>query len=308
MSTPKELIKGLRANEIDIQTALQKFENPATHVKDISFRDMQVHPFSCGFPTLDEHAILKSNKPELITVGARPGTGKSQFLLQVGWNVSLQANVVVFSLEMDKESMKARLVASQFNIPLKKIQRGEVDRTTIASAQKGVEQRGLFIIDDCPPTIEDIKRVALTIHRSTPIGLLIIDYIQLVRTATRATRHEELGIITGELKQLGKLLKCPVMTASQLNRQSESRGMATDRDGNAKGSFRPTLSDLRDSGSIEQDSDIVIFLSREFLFTGNRQHEIDVDVAKNKNGSLGRYTFKWYGSITNIVDPSMEAL
>lgn len=308
MLKPQEMIDALRNGDLDVDSAITKIDNPAVHIKDISFKDMEVHPLSSGFPTLDEHAILKKNRSELITVGARPGTGKSQFLLQVGWNVSKTSNVVVVSLEMDKESMKARLVASQFGVPLKKLQRGEVDKEAVKRAQAEFSKRNLYILDDCSPNIEEIKKTLLTMHKKTPIGLVIIDYIQLVRSSVRATRHEEIGIITGEFKQIGKALNCPVMTASQLNRQSESRGMQQDREGNRTGSFSPSLGDLRDSGNIEQDSDIVIFLSREFIFTGNRQNEIDVDVAKNKNGSPGKYVFKWYGSITNIVDPRSEEI
>lgn len=308
MAQPEDIIKALREGKIDPERAIRDFENPAVHIRDIAFDDMVVTPLACGFPTLDEHAILKSNRSELITVGARPGTGKSQFLLQVAQYVSQTVPVLVFSLEMDKESIKARIIASKYNIPLKKIQRGEVDKETVVRARKELDKHQLYVIDDAPPTIEDIKRITLTMNRNMPIGLVVVDYIQLVRTEMRANRHEELGIITGELKQLGKILKCPILTASQLNRQSESRGMQTDKQGNRVGSFTPSLGDLRDSGNIEQDSDIVIFLSREFLFTGDRQNEIDVDVAKNKNGSLGSYTFKWKGATTNIIDPMEDSL
>lgn len=295
------LIRAVQAGEIDPVQAVQRFESPSIRLGDISISDLKINVTPSGFPTLDDYYFLKQNRSELIILGARPSHGKSAFMCQIAASVAAHTGVMLFSLEMDKESIKARHLAALAGIPLDRIQAGKAEQAKLAEADRKMKMLNYYIDDRPRLNVTDIVDSARTTHRKTPLGLVIVDYLQLIQVKARNTRHEELGDVTGALKGLAKELGCPVLAASQLSRACEQRGKLPRHQGG--GDYRPQLSDLRDSGNLEQDADMVLFLSREFVYNGTRMNEADIGVAKNKNGKTGWEVFRFYGSQTKFVDP-----
>lgn len=301
----EDIKQRLREGELTPEEAVHRFEIPAVHIKDISTKDLNIDVIPCGLPTLDDYMLLKSNRSELIILGARPSMGKSALLFQIARNVAKNTNdkaVLAFSLEMDKESLLARDIAAMTSTPLQRIQQGQVSQQVLSKAHAELSKLHLYIDDRPRLTIHDIVGSARALAQKTDIGMLVIDYLQLIKIGggdRRSNRHEELGDITGELKALGKELKCPIIAASQLSRACEQRG----NDKRGDGDYRPMLSDLRDSGNLEQDADMVLFLSREAVYNGTRQGEADIGVAKNKNGKTGWEVFRWLSTMTKFEDP-----
>lgn len=291
-----ELISLVRQKEIDPAEAIEKFEYPARHISEIPIDNLQIDVLDCGFPTLNEFMVFKQNRGELVILGARPSQGKSAFAFQMASYMAKDTNVLIYSLEMDRESIKARLLAAQSSFSLKRIQKGEVSKALLNEANNKLNRLKYFIDDRSGLDIKTIVNSAKTHHKRYPVGLVIVDYIGLVKTRDRNSRNEEVGDVVGELKLLAKDLKCPVLAASQLNRQCELRGKET-------GDYRPVMADLKDSGSIEQDADIILFLNREEVYNGKRKGEADVIVAKNRNGETGQANFKFLGASTRFIDP-----
>lgn len=289
------LIEKLRNNEIDPEEAVRKFELPAVHIGDISFSNLKVETIPSGFPTLDEYMFLKRDRSELIIFGARPGMGKSSFMFQLAANVAAQGNVLVYSLEMDKENILTRLMALTSGRSVSAFQKGIVPNDKVTKTHKALAGLNLFIDDRPRLNIGDIRNSANIHNRHRKLDLIVVDYLQLIKTAEKGTRDAEIGVITGELKALAKDVKCPVIVGSQLNRASETRG----RDG---GDYRPQLSDLRESGNIEQDADQVLFLSRQVVYDGQRAGEADISVAKNRNGKTGSFIMKFSQEQTKFFD------
>ena len=216
---------------------------------------------------------------ELIILAARPSVGKTSFALNIARNASVLARqaVVIFSLEMSKDSLVQRLLCSEASVDSFLLKTGQADAGVfqrIARAMDKLTQAELWIDDTPGLTINALRARARRMKAQHDIRLIVVDYLQLMHGGRTESRVQEVSDISAGLKSIAKELSVPVLALSQLSRESERR---TDR--------RPQLSDLRDSGSIEQDADIVLFLYREGM------HKPDVDksrteliVAKNRNG------------------------
>lgn len=300
-----ELVKAIREGKISPGEAVEKYETLATHIKDIPVDNLKIDVLDCGFPTLNDYMVFKKNRGELIILGARPGMGKSAFLFQVAAHVAKSAPVLIYSLEMDKEAIKARMMAAQTGLGLQRIFKGEVKRSIMDEANKQLSQLHYFIDDRSGLDVASLVSTTLDFHRRNPIGLIIIDYLQLIKAGKRGTRSEEVGDVSLELKQLAKKLNCPVLAASQLSRKCIDRGHGKDENGMKD--FRPEDSDLRESGNIEQDADGILFISRhEKLVPGQRLGEADIGISKQRNGPTGWFVYKWLGSSTRFLDPQEE--
>ncbi len=281
--------------------AVARFENTSVSLGDIPIDDLKIDVIPSGFPTLDGYMLLKRNRCELIILGARPSHGKSALVCQIAEKVAENTGVMLFSLEMDKTSIKARHLSAVTGIPLPEIQKGlsDTDMQRLIEANKRFQTLQYFI-DDRPKL--DVMEIASSVrsrNKTNKIGLIIVDYLQLVQVKARNNRHEELGDVTGTLKALAKEIGCPVIALSQLSRACEQRG--NDQRGNRD--YRPQLSDLRDSGSLEQDADIVIALSRENVYNHNKGlNEADIGILKNKNGKSGWDKYRFFGAQTKFVD------
>ena len=256
---------------------------------------------STGYGDLDR-TITGLNKSDLILVAARPGMGKTAFALNIAANVALRGKktVAVFSLEMSREQLMNRLFAAEGGIDSRKLLTGELsteDWGKVADLSPIFGASSLYMDDTAGITVAEMKA---KLRRVRDLGLVVIDYLQLMSSSRRSeNRVQEVSEITRSLKIMAKELNVPVITLSQLSRGPDSRS-----------DHRPMLSDLRESGSIEQDADIVLFLYREAYYVKERedQSETECIVAKNRHGETGKIDLRWDGRYTRFfsVDRSRE--
>lgn len=311
-----------RSAELDAATILRQVEASLSSVADRSQRraaldmptavsayydqvlDLYQHParrmgLPTGFESLD--ALLTGlHKSDLIIVAARPGVGKTSFLLNVAQHAAgTGAPTAIFTMEMGTDQVIQRLYAATTGIDSVRLRTGalrdgEWERFNEAT---GRLNRLPIYIDDTPMlTMLDVRNRARRMHREHGLGLIIVDYLQLMTAggAKRAeNRVQEVTQITRQLKELARELNVPVLVAAQLNRMVEQRG-----------DKRPILSDLRESGSIEQDADIVMFLHRDDLYNpySDRAGQADVIVAKHRNGPTGTIVLNFARNTTQFAD------
>ena len=254
-----------------------------------------------GLPTLD--AITTGlNRANLIIVGARPGMGKTSFALNLARNVALKQNrkVAFFNLEMSKEEMVNRLLSAEARVSGKKLRTGMLSTdewTRIADAAGVLCKIPLYLDDTAAITVPEIKA---RLMREGDVSFVVIDYLGLMKSAEKAeNRVQEVSKITRDLKVMAKELDIPVMACAQLSRGPEKQAT----------NHRPGLSDLRDSGSIEQDADQVLFLYREEYYKGQTDDPTNVEtgtseviVAKNRHGDLGTVKMAFAGEFTQFSE------
>lgn len=256
---------------------------------------------STGYGDLDR-MITGLNKSDLILLAARPGMGKTAFALNIAANAALRGKktVAIFSLEMSREQLMNRLFAAEGGIDSRRLLTGELsteDWVKVAELSPQFGGAPLYMDDTAGITVAEMKA---KLRRVRDLGLVVIDYLQLMSTGRRSdNRVQEVSEITRSLKVMAKELNVPVITLSQLSRGTESRS-----------DHRPMLSDLRESGSIEQDADIVLFLYREAYYEREKedQSEAECIIAKNRHGETGSISLRWDGRFTRFfgVDRNRE--
>lgn len=287
-----DIFEQVMSGELSIDDAL----NPGRQLADVDLDKLQIQVMPSGFQTMDrDFMFLKENEGELIIIGGRPSMGKSAFMFQLALNVSTAWPVHVFSLEMSQESIVRRLLSNLTGKPVSAIQMGLVERSTLERAREQLKQFNYIIDDASGLSVNELVDRAVTRAKKLGTRLVVVDYLQLLRTEKNHSRDAEIGEITKSLKYLAKTLKCPVVVGSQLNRQCEIRGASS-------GDYRPILSDLRESGSIEQDADLIVAVHREYRYTKMRADEADILVLKNRNGATGEVVMKFYGAQTRFED------
>lgn len=229
-----------------------------------------------GFKELDD-ALAGMQKSNLLILASRPGVGKTSFALNVSQNLAVvhKRPVGIFSLEMSREELVDRMLVAQADIDAWKLKTGKLsgDDFTALSNAMGILAEAPIYIDDTPAlSILEMRTKARRLQVDVGIDLIIVDYLQLARSRNLENRVQEVSEISQGLKNLARELKLPVLALSQLSRAVEQRGEK-----------RPQLSDLRESGSIEQDSDVVMFLYRE---DDENPENMVLDIAKHRNGPL----------------------
>ena len=288
---------------------LQNFDEIEENSRNVG----SIAGLSSGFKSLDK----KTNgwKPgQLIVVAARPGMGKTSFLLNLGINACLtkekKCTVAFFSFEMSKEEIGMRILAMQSKVDSNLLRKGQASARDWQHLQRGAGTLSEcpFLVDDTPAlNVLEVKsrcrHIQSRYREQGPLGLVIIDYLQLMRGTRQShnqnmNREQEISEISRGLKALAKELKIPVIAASQLNRSIEQR--------NDK---RPFLSDLRESGAIEQDADMVLFIHRENMY--NREEaedagEAEIIIGKQRSGPTGAINLSWVGRYTSFEDLSQE--
>jgi len=260
-----------------------------------------------GFAKLDE--MTSGLQPsELIILAARPSMGKTAFCLNIAAHAAIEAQVgvAIFSLEMSKDALVQRLLCSEAQVNSQKIRTGNLrddDFTRLARAA-GLLGNAPIWIDDTPAlTLLEMRAKARRLKADHGIGLIVVDYLQLMRSPEHAeNRVQEISDISRSLKGLARELEVPVVALSQLSRASEQRG----------GERTPILSDLRDSGAIEQDADLVIFIHRPEMYPDLRAKaekegkSLDgvatVDLAKNRNGPTGYMELRFHKHLTRFQE------
>ena len=249
-----------------------------------------------GFTLLDT-ITSGLNKSDLIIIAARPGMGKTSFAMNIAVNVARRSekDVVTFNLEMSKEQLATRILSTEALVDSKSLRNGRIqqeDWTRLATSAGFLSTVPLYIDDTASMTVPQMKA---KLRRVKNLGLVIIDYLQLMDSTSHSdNRVTVISEITRQLKVMAKELNVPVILLSQLSRAVESR---TDK--------RPMLSDLRESGSIEQDADIVLFLYRDAYYNkeSQRQNISECIVAKNRHGETGTVELIWDGQYTRFSNP-----
>lgn len=252
-----------------------------------------------GFIDLD-YKTAGFHGSELILVAARPAMGKSAFALNIATNAAVRAKtpVAIFSLEMSKEQMASRILCSEALVDSNKVRTGKVeddDWRKLAEASGILSEAGIYIDDTPGISIMEIRAKCRKMKIEKDIGLVVIDYLQLVQGSSKraGSREQEIAEISRSLKILAKEINVPVIALSQLSRAPEQRP-----------DHRPMLSDLRESGSIEQDADIVIFLYRDDYYNqdSEKKNIAEVILAKHRAGSTGTVELVWLGNYTKFVN------
>ncbi len=252
-----------------------------------------------GFTALD-NVIVGMGDSDLVLIGARPGMGKTSFAMNIATEAAIKTKktVCVFSLEMSAEQLANRMLSSEAQIDSYKMRSGELsgdDWKAIAHASSRLSETEILIDDTPGITVTAMKS---KLRRVKNLGMVLIDYLQLMQGDRRTdNRVNEVGDISRGLKLLAKELSVPVVCCAQLSRGPESR---VDK--------RPMLSDLRDSGAIEQDADIVMFLYRDEYYKDEvvDQSVAEVIVAKNRHGSLDKVKLGWIGRFTKFTNLARE--
>lgn len=268
------------------------------NLQALSTNAESVQTTKTGFSGLDT-VLSGMGKSDLVIVGARPGMGKTSFVLNIGTNVAIQTKkkVCIFSLEMSSEQLVSRILSSEAMIDSYAMRSGnlkpeEWDKLADAAARLAGSD---ILIDDTPGiTVTEMKA---KLRRVDNLGLVIVDYLQLMQSDRRSdNRVQEMGDISRAMKLMAKELMVPVICCAQLNRSTEQR----------TGNKRPMPSDLRDSGAIEQDADVILFLYRDEYYkqdstpVENEGNICEVIIAKNRHGSTGTVKMGWIGRYTKF--------
>ena len=252
-----------------------------------------------GFTGLDAATAGLQNS-NLIILAARPGVGKTSFALNIAQNAAIREKVpvAIFSLEMSKDELVNRVISSEALVESGKLRIGDIDAadmTKIAHSLKDIITAPIYIDDTPGITVAEIRAKCRRLKMEKGLGLVVIDYLQLMQSSKSRgeSRAQEVSEMSRSLKIMAKELNIPVITLSQLNRSSE------------KLSRRPMLSDLRESGSIEQDADIVIMLSRQIMEENAEESAgniVECILAKNRAGECGIINLAWRGEYTKFMN------
>ncbi len=270
-----------------------------TQLEELYNRKQHITGVPTGFADLDYKTAGLHNS-DLILVAARPAMGKSAFALNIASNAAVRANVpvAIFSLEMSKEQMGNRILCSEAMVDSNKVRTGKIedeDWAKLALASGDLSESQIFIDDTPGISIMEIRAKCRKMKLEKNIGLVVIDYLQLVQGSSKkgGSREQEISEISRSLKILAKEINVPVIALSQLSRAPEQRP-----------DHRPMLSDLRESGAIEQDADIVMFLYRDDYYNeeSEKKNVAEVIIAKHRAGSTGTVELLWLGNYTKFAN------
>lgn len=297
-NTEKELFDIIqRRNKGDDYTPINEIiPSVLDTIEASSKREGKITGVPTGFIDLDEK-LTGLHAEELILIAARPAMGKTAFALNIAQNVAMKSRIpcVVFSLEMSKEQLATRLMAMDSMVDSQMIRTGQLadsDWEKLIDSTGRVADMPMYIDDTPGITIPELRSKCRKLKQQADIGLIIIDYLQLMSgSGRRESRQQEISEISRSLKILAKELKVPIIALSQLNRAADSRE-----------DHKPVMSDLRESGAIEQDADVIMFIYRDDYYNkeSTKPGIADIIVAKQRNGSTGPVELVWLGKYTKF--------
>jgi replicative DNA helicase len=276
------------------QIVLQAFQQ----ISELARAGKRVAGLPSGFTALDQKTA-GMHPGDLIIIAGRPGMGKTSFALNVGVNACHQQRcaVAIFSLEMPKDQLVKRMLCSEARVDASRMRTGQLTRDDwpqLAQAAGMLSDLPVFIDDSAGLTLMELRSKTRRIAREHKLGLVIIDYLQLMRSGTKNdSREQEISEISRSLKGLAKELELPIIALSQLNRGVESRGNKDKR---------PQLSDLRESGAIEQDADTIMFVYRDEVYNkeSNDQGVAEIIVGKQRAGPTGTVKVRFFNQYTRF--------
>lgn len=258
----------------------------------------QITGLASGFIDLD-NKLSGMQKSDLILLAARPSMGKTALGINIATNSALKANakVAIFSLEMSKEQLVQRIISSTSHVDLQKIISGNLvddEWIQVVNSMGPLSQMNIFIDDTAGISLTEMKAKCRRLKIEKGLDLVVIDYLQLMQLEGRQeSRQQEISTISRGLKGLAKEMECPVIALSQLSRAPELRS-----------DHRPILSDLRESGAIEQDADVVMFLYRDEYYNqeSEKKNIGELIIAKHRNGPTGNIELVWKGEFTKFLN------
>ncbi len=270
--------------------------------EELSQRGSDVTGIPTGFRDLDRK-LAGLHPTNLVIVAGRPGMGKSALAMNIARNVALHDHpVAIFSLEMSREELVTRLLCSQGRIDSQRLrtgQLGEGDFTRLSNAASVLYKKPIYVDDSPGLTVTEIRAKCRRLSRRPGLGLVILDYLQLMNASGGENRQQEIATISRNLKNLARELQVPVIAVSQLNRSLEAR---EDK--------RPRLGDLRESGAIEQDADVVMFIYRHEYYhpeATETKGMAEVQIAKHRAGAVGRVEMTFLPEYTLFADLGRDA-
>lgn len=295
----KIAMKGAHSDVVHIKEAMQE---SFVHIGEAMKSKDGMLGIPTGFPLMDR-MLSGLQGTQLVVVAGRPGMGKTSFALNMVEHIGgvKQIPCLVFSLEMSADQLATRLMCSEARIDSQKTRMGTMGQeeiTRLADAMKRLSAAPIYIDDSASITVTEMLAKAHRMKRTKGLGLIAIDYLQLMQGSGRAeSRQQEVAQMTRSLKIMAKDLNIPIILLSQLSRASEKRD---------KKSRYPMLSDLRESGAIEQDADVVIFLQREDYYEEDRTPDnigkARIMIAKQRNGPTGNIQVAWRGEFTKYEE------
>ncbi|HAA25288.1 MAG TPA: replicative DNA helicase [Ruminiclostridium sp.] len=268
-----------------------------SHLEELYNRAGEYTGVPSGFYDLDKKTA-GFQKSDLVLIAARPSMGKTSFALNIAAYAAVhkQIPVAIFSLEMSKEQLVSRIISSEVLIEMEKMRKGNLedeDWKDLANAVGVLSKAPIYIDDNAAISVMEIMSKCRRLKMRRGLGLIIIDYLQLMQSRRRTeNRQQEISEISRSLKIMAKELEVPVIALSQLSRAPDIR----------TANHRPILSDLRESGAIEQDADLVIFLYRDDYYheDSEKKNITEVIIAKHRNGSIGTIELAWIPQYTKF--------
>lgn len=284
---------------VDISTVVF---NALQRIEAASKKKGPVTGVATGFSDLD-YQTAGLQPSDLVLIAARPSMGKTAFALNIAQYTAIRNNLptVIFSLEMSKEQLVNRFLSLETGINAQKLRTGDLTEDEwmiLAEASSNIGSSGLIIDDTSSISINNLKSKCRKYKLDKNIGLIIIDYLQLMETGGRVESHQlAIAEISRSLKALARELNVPVVALSQLSRNVEKRD-----------DKRPMLSDLRDSGAIEQDADVVMFIYRDDYYNKDTEKKniSEINVAKQRNGPVGTVELAWIPELTKFANKERE--
>lgn len=278
----------------DFKSISEVLTSVTAMIEEVYSKGSDITGLDTGFIDLNKK-LGGFHKSDLILIAARPGMGKTAFALNLVANTAIRSksSVAVFSLEMSKEQLVQRLLSSQSNVALDNISKGKIaddEWKKLTDAMTVLSSSDIFIDDTPGIKVSEIRSKCRKLKMEKGLDMIMIDYLQLMEADGRAdNRQQEVSKISRSLKILAKEMNCPVIALSQLSRNTESGK-----------DHMPKLSDLRDSGAIEQDADIVMFIYRDEYYTKMETKKKDlaeIIIAKNRHGEISNIELVWIGKI-----------
>jgi replicative DNA helicase len=273
------------------------------HIEKLAEAGVQVTGLATGFGDLDQ-LTSGLQRSDLIVVAGRPSMGKTSFVLSIAQNVALNLRVpvAIFSLEMSRSQLAQRFMSSEARVNAQNLRTGNLkdeDLSRLVSALDRLSEAPIFVDDSPSISSVEIRAKARRLMAKYELGLVIVDYLQLMQGSRRAeNRQQEISEISRSLKILGRELSIPIIAVSQLSRGVEQRG----------GDKRPLLADLRESGAIEQDADLVIFIYRDELYNSDTDDRgvAEVIIRKHRNGPVGTVRLAFLEHYTKFANLAPE--
>ena len=270
--------------------------------EELNRQGLEITGTPTGFRDLDRK-LAGLHPTNLLIIAGRPGMGKTALALNIAENVAVNdVPVAVFSLEMSREEIVTRMLCAQGRIDSQRLRSGrltESDFTKLSNAASVLYKKPVFVDDSPGLTVTEIRAKARRMRRRPGLGLVIVDYLQLMQGSGGENRQQEIALISRSLKNLARELDVPIIAVSQLNRSLESR---EDK--------RPRLGDLRESGAIEQDADVVMFIYRHEYYHPEAQESkgiAEVNIAKHRQGAIGPIDMTFLPEFTLFADMGRDA-